>query len=108
MRHCHPVASETAADETKRSNEKTNMSTKITIENITQQIASSIMRDALDGRRGFGPIGSETDSVNQLGSEAGGNLIIRANNDNECAVYAREDGRLVIVADCNGPVCVVI
>ena len=83
------------------------MSTKITAENITQEIASSIMRDALEGRRSFEPIGNETDNVNDLATEACGRLVIRATNDNECAVYAREDGTLAIVADCNGPVCVI-
>ena len=84
------------------------MSKTITAENITQEIASSIMREALEGRRRMEAIGNVGDNVNELATEAGGRLVIRATNDNECAVYATAYGSLVIVADCNGPVSVEI
>ena len=44
--------------------------------------------------------------INDMESETGGRRIIRAANDSEVAVYVRDDGSLVIVADANGPVAI--
>lgn len=86
------------------------MSTKISAETITQQIANDIARAALDGdsRYSHEAIGSEDGDINAMESETGGRRIIHAGNTSEVAVYAKVDGSLVIVADANGPVAISI
>ena len=84
------------------------MQTKHTAETVTQEIANGIARLALDGddRYSHEAIGPVYGDINDMESETGGRRIIRAANDSEVAVYAREDGSLVIVADANGPVAI--
>ena len=84
------------------------MQTKHTAETITQEIANGIARLALDGdtRYSHEAIGSEDGDINDMEVEARGRRIIRAENDGEVAVYIREDGKPVIVADANGPVAI--
>ena len=84
------------------------MQTKHTAETITQEIANSIARLALDGdsRYSHAAIGPVYGDINDMEPETGGRRIIRAANDSEVAVYVRPDGSLVIVADANGPVAI--
>ncbi len=84
------------------------MQTKHTAETITQEIANSIARLALDGdsRYSHAAIGPVYGDINDMEPETGGRRIIRAANDSEVAVYVRDDGSLVIVADANGPVAI--
>ena len=84
------------------------MQTKHTAETVTQEIANGIARLALDGgdRYSHEAIGNDDSNINGMESETGGRRIIRAANDSEVAVYVREDGSLVIVADANGPVAI--
>lgn len=81
----------------------------ITAETITQDIANTIARAALDGdaRYSHEAIGNEDGDINAMESEVGGRRIIRAANTSEVSVYER-NGSLVIVADANGPVAITI
>ena len=84
------------------------MQTKHTAETVTQESANGIARLALDGddRYSHEAIGNDDSNINGMESETGGRRIIRAENDGEVAVYIREDGKPVIVADANGPVAI--
>ena len=84
--------------------------TTLTAATVNQATARQIARLALDGdtRYSHEAIGDQEADINDMGKETGGLRIIRATNDSEVAVYEREDGTLVIVADANGPIAITI
>ena len=80
------------------------MNMKIT---MTQAEAGKITRLALDGNTRYSheAVGADDGNINEMADELGGELVTRAEEGDDVAVYL-VDGDAVIVADCNGPVAI--